>query len=421
MTHKCSLLPFKGETGWVWCHNGKVVARDGPGPRENVAEWLAGRFREVGEGLLGAGTGGAADREVAERRAKRRAMRGLTRLGSAVEWDAFLERARAGEGGELVMIVFTADCGTPCEVGDLAAKRALNRLPAGQEIGRYDCREDPTGACAGVTDRYPTFMLYPRGSVPENGRRFGGAVDEDALYRAITAPLSSLSLPPHGAVQEIDSFLSAEEAEAVVAFGESLRGAEWIKSEVRNDDLQVAAPSVRNSTTLPIRPPVHCTGADLSKAREQGLLPRAVYDAIVQRAAALVGVEPERVEYLMLIRYLPTEHYDVHHDAFGRSQTRELANNGGDRVYTIFLYLSTIPEGFGGRTIFPKLDKSFRPVAGKALLWRNMLDEITGERDSRMVHKAEPLSKDSPVSKWAMNVWIRERPYNRMHKQPNKS
>eukprot|EP00484_Ammonia_sp_Unknown_P020202 CAMPEP_0197038064 /NCGR_PEP_ID=MMETSP1384-20130603/15101_1 /TAXON_ID=29189 /ORGANISM="Ammonia sp." /LENGTH=583 /DNA_ID=CAMNT_0042468457 /DNA_START=112 /DNA_END=1863 /DNA_ORIENTATION=- len=74
------------------------------------------------------------------------------------------------------------------------------------------------------------------------------------------------------------------------------------------------------------------------------------------------------------------------------------------RLCSFFVYLTTLPEGSGGETYFPKLDLKVRPERGKAILWCNVEAENTAKADPMVIHRAMPVEGDH--EKIGMNIWI---------------
>jgi prolyl 4-hydroxylase len=100
-------------------------------------------------------------------------------------------------------------------------------------------------------------------------------------------------------------------------------------------------------------------------------------------------------------------HYDTcnplivgYNDCVAENESR----GWGARVYTFFIYLNDVPAG--GETRFNKLGLSFKPEQGSALLWRNTKEDSSECHDYSM-HAGMPVIKGE---KWAINVWVRERP-----------
>eukprot|EP00918_Siedleckia_nematoides_P059636 GHVU01130023.1.p1 GENE.GHVU01130023.1~~GHVU01130023.1.p1 ORF type:complete len:308 (-),score=73.91 GHVU01130023.1:523-1446(-) len=87
------------------------------------------------------------------------------------------------------------------------------------------------------------------------------------------------------------------------------------------------------------------------------------------------------------------------------------------RILTCFVYLNTLPEGCGGETEFPMLNKSgsgtsfsgqgkkFRAMRGRAAIWSNLLPD--GTPDVRSIHRGcKPLNG---CKKFGMNVWVTDK------------
>jgi len=65
---------------------------------------------------------------------------------------------------------------------------------------------------------------------------------------------------------------------------------------------------------------------------------------------------------------------------------------GTKSLVTVLVYLTTLPEGCGGETYFPVIDKGFRPVRGRAVIWANFLPDGSTP-DVAVIHGARaPLN-----------------------------
>ena len=128
----------------------------------------------------------------------------------------------------------------------------------------------------------------------------------------------------------------------------------------------------------------------------------------IQRAAYLSKVLPSHAEPAQVVRYLPGQKYDKHHDFFDRAAPSfaEKTRVGGQRLTTVLAYLRE-PDS-GGRTSFPSLHVGFDPRKGDALLWWNLTKD--GREDVMTLHAGEPVCAGE---KWALNLWLRERPNRR--------
>ncbi len=106
-----------------------------------------------------------------------------------------------------------------------------------------------------------------------------------------------------------------------------------------------------------------------------------------------------RFEPWQAARYRRGERFDDHHDAglFAHSAS-------GERTHTVVLYLTDHQRG--GSIFFPDLKESFRPQAGRILVWRNLLDD--GTVDSRMRHAALPAVRTKTI----LTTWVRQRSFH---------
>jgi len=118
---------------------------------------------------------------------------------------------------------------------------------------------------------------------------------------------------------------------------------------------------------------------------------------VVARIEEMTQIDRHHFEHLQMLRYEYSQHYHVHHDF----DTYDVPRQPGPRVITFFLYLSDVEEG--GGTNFPRLDLTFTPKKGSAVIWPNVLDEDPMELDEMTEHQALPVIKGT---KYAANAWI---------------
>ena len=90
----------------------------------------------------------------------------------------------------------------------------------------------------------------------------------------------------------------------------------------------------------------------------------------------------------------------AHVDAFGAEDDPKLIEEGGPRIITFMTYLSSVKAG--GRTVFPQLGISVKPVQGSALYWFNVHPDF--QMDSRNLHLGCPMLFGN---KWIANKWIK--------------
>jgi prolyl 4-hydroxylase len=118
---------------------------------------------------------------------------------------------------------------------------------------------------------------------------------------------------------------------------------------------------------------------------------------IERRLAGRVGVDPAHLEMWQATRYRRGDYFDEHHDAGFFA-----GDPWGERTVTILVYLDAHRDG--GSTLFPRLDRRFRPEPGRVLVWPNLLAD--GSVDERMRHEARPAR----AVKTTLTTWARQRP-----------
>ena len=89
-------------------------------------------------------------------------------------------------------------------------------------------------------------------------------------------------------------------------------------------------------------------------------------------------------------------HTDANYNLNEESQIKV----GGPRLITFMTFLSSVE--FGGRTLFPQLGLSVKPIKGSALYWFNVGPHMN--YDSRVIHMGCPVIYGD---KWIANKWIR--------------
>ena len=158
---------------------------------------------------------------------------------------------------------------------------------------------------------------------------------------------------------------------------------------------------------------------------------------LVEKAIALTGKPPTHMELPQVGCYTTGQHYSPHFDAVESTApaARAFLANGGQRVLTLLLYLSTTAHG-SGCTSFPMLkafdaehddtgmvvpaascDDCLRisPREGAALLFFPAF--ANGRLDTRVLHSSEPTS--GPSTKWVAQVFMRQHG-NRRDAEPSK-
>jgi prolyl 4-hydroxylase len=127
---------------------------------------------------------------------------------------------------------------------------------------------------------------------------------------------------------------------------------------------------------------------------------------LVRRVSLLTGRPMGHCELPQVGRYLPTQQYQQHYDAFdlATEDGRRFAMNGGQRVATVLVYLNDVPRG--GATRFPCLGLDVRPTRGSALVF--FPATVDGALDRRALHAALPAVD----AKFVSQIWVRQGPYS---------
>eukprot|EP00611_Tribonema_gayanum_P031677 TRINITY_DN920_c0_g1_i12.p1 TRINITY_DN920_c0_g1~~TRINITY_DN920_c0_g1_i12.p1 ORF type:complete len:308 (+),score=89.58 TRINITY_DN920_c0_g1_i12:108-926(+) len=127
--------------------------------------------------------------------------------------------------------------------------------------------------------------------------------------------------------------------------------------------------------------------------------------SICHKVCMLTGKPADHLELPQVGRYLPTQFYAPHLDAFDlkTQDGMRFAQNGGQRVATVLIYLNDVPRG--GNTSFPRLGLSVSPRRGMAVVF--FPSTLDGCADELALHTAEPAVDVKYVSQ----IWIRQGPY----------
>ena len=123
-----------------------------------------------------------------------------------------------------------------------------------------------------------------------------------------------------------------------------------------------------------------------------------------QRLSALLGVDLAFSEPLQGQRYDRGQYFKAHTDAFapGSEEYQRHASVGGQRTWTVMVYLNTVQDG--GETRFPVLGQCFQPHQGMALAWNNLMAD--GSPNSATLHEALPVLQGE---KYVITKWFRSR------------
>lgn len=125
---------------------------------------------------------------------------------------------------------------------------------------------------------------------------------------------------------------------------------------------------------------------------------------VKSRIAEIVGLPIENGESLQGQLYKPGQYFKEHTDYFDPGSYENHCLSSGQRVKTFMIYLNEDVEG--GGTHFKRLDKTFYPKTGTALIWDNVID---GKNNPDSLHEGQPVDSGS---KYIITSWWRENTWN---------
>ncbi|KAK9797418.1 hypothetical protein WJX73_008984 [Symbiochloris irregularis] len=138
-----------------------------------------------------------------------------------------------------------------------------------------------------------------------------------------------------------------------------------------------------------------------------------VITSIEKRLSLVSHLPVENGEGMQILHYVDGQKYEPHHDFF-HDKFNAQPSNGGQRIATVLMYLTTVDEG--GETVFPEAetkvvgpewsDCAKRGLAvkahkGDALLFFSLHPD--GETDHTSLHGSCPTTKGE---KWSATKWI---------------
>mmetsp|Transcript_36294 Transcript_36294/g.67401 ORF Transcript_36294/g.67401 Transcript_36294/m.67401 type:complete len:476 (+) Transcript_36294:133-1560(+) len=138
--------------------------------------------------------------------------------------------------------------------------------------------------------------------------------------------------------------------------------------------------------------------------------------ALMAKASRLLGLEGiERWEEPQTVRYRRSERFTWHLDALSPEEATS-ATGAGQRVATLLAYLTDLPAGEGGATMFRDLGGDgplkVRPKKGSALLFFPAAGGIPNAPfDIRTLHCGEAVAEDAANEKWIAQLWLRQSEY----------
>lgn len=126
-----------------------------------------------------------------------------------------------------------------------------------------------------------------------------------------------------------------------------------------------------------------------------------VIKCIKRKLCTVAHKSENSVEVFQLTEYTEGQKYEFHDDFFMSDTKRQ-------RVSTIFVYITDVPEHCGGSTVFRDVKEGgemlkCRPKRGDGIMWKNLTEN--GERKGKVTHAGEVMTC-SDVKKLGMNVWF---------------
>ncbi|AGF85101.1 4-hydroxylase [Moumouvirus goulette] len=135
------------------------------------------------------------------------------------------------------------------------------------------------------------------------------------------------------------------------------------------------------------------------------------YDPMVksmfQKISQQFNIPIQNAEDLQVVRYLPGQYYNEHHDACcdNNDKCNEFISRGGQRCLTVLIYLNN--EFEGGHTFFKNLGLKVKPETGDAIVFYP-LAKNTSKCHPLSLHAGMPVTNGE---KWIANLWFRERSF----------
>lgn len=138
----------------------------------------------------------------------------------------------------------------------------------------------------------------------------------------------------------------------------------------------------------------------ISETAKEALFPPAaarIAQRTRERVRHMLNISAARFEDWQAVRYRCGGKFDYHLDAGLWS-----SEPAGERVWSVIVYLDTPLAG--GATTFKQLGLKVQAVAGRLLLWKNLLSD--GTPNPWMLHRGAPVRRGR---KTILVTWIRER------------
>lgn len=123
-----------------------------------------------------------------------------------------------------------------------------------------------------------------------------------------------------------------------------------------------------------------------------------------EKVSKMFNIPFENAEDLQVVRYLPNQYYNEHHDSCCDDNDKciDFAKKGGQRKITVLVYLNN--EFDGGNTHFKNLNLKVKPLTGDSVVFFP-LAKGTSKCHPLALHAGMPVTSGE---KWVANLWFRE-------------
>ena len=185
----------------------------------------------------------------------------------------------------------------------------------------------------------------------------------------------------------IDNFLSNIQCKQILKQTTKML---WVSAKVVEENDQ----HVYSEKTTPYR-----TNKVLIDYRLNPVLENSI-KSISASVSKILKIKKTKFEEWQISKYLTGEKFDFHLDC--GCWNKDVA---GEREKTVLLYVAA-PEK-GGETYFRALNHYIRPVAGRLIVWNNLLPN--GGCNHGMIHAGLPVKKGIKIT---LNTWVRQKSLN---------
>jgi len=172
----------------------------------------------------------------------------------------------------------------------------------------------------------------------------------------------------------LESFLNTVECKEII---------EAIKSQLRPSELSSDEDDQQYRT---------------SRTCDLSLLENQTCRDLDERICKLLGINPAYSEPIQGQFYEVGQQFKAHTDYFEEHELAEHDRGMGQRTYTCMIYLNDVDEG--GETCFTRVDATFKPKAGMAIIWSSL--NADGYPNINSMHQALPVLKGykAVITKW---------------------